>query len=101
MTDVVKADHRRPWADWNLEGRQLAQSEWDGKTKKRADDSSAERKEDRLGEKLQPNLAAGRAQSLSDADLLDSRLNVGEHAVHDADAADDQGDACPEREHDR
>ena len=53
-----------------------------------------------LGEELQADLAAGGAERLADADLLDARLDVGEHGVHDADAGDDQGDGGGERQHD-
>ena len=64
-------------------------------------DSATQREEDCFGEELQPNLATGCAERLANTDLLDSRLDVGEHAVHDADAADDQRDSSSEGEHDR
>ncbi len=71
-----------------------------GEAEQRADDPATERKEDGFGEKLQSNLAAGCAQGLANADLFDARLHIGQHAVHDADAADDQRDSRRERKHD-
>ena len=59
----------------------------------RPDKAARERHEDGLGEELHSYLTPRGAESLADADLLDARLHVRQHGVHDAHAGDDERDA--------
>src|SRR6185437_1182171 len=63
-----------------------------GQSDNSADDSAGERDDDGFGQELQLDLAIGCAQGLADADFADARAHGGQHDVHDADAADGQGD---------
>src|ERR1051326_4284361 len=64
-----------------------------------ADAAAEAGKDDRFDEELQQDVAAPRADGLSDADLARPLRHRDEHDVHDADAADEQGDA-DDRSHD-
>src|ERR1043165_1978332 len=89
-----------------VHGRQLQQS-LEGQARRRREqiaagdaDAAAEAgQDDGLDEELQQDVAAPRADGLADADLPRPLRHGDEHDVHDADAADEKGNA-DDRAHD-
>ena len=95
-----EGDDCGPVVDGDCEGREEARADGDRDADGGADEASGEREEDGFGEELHADFAAGGAERFADADLLDARLHVGEHGVHDADAGDDERDGRGENQDD-
>src|SRR5215470_9432418 len=65
----------------------------DGEAEDYADQPADETDRQRLYQELLPDVSAARAEAAADSDLARPLQDVGEHDVHDADAANQQRDA--------
>src|SRR5262245_28615446 len=84
--DRIPGDERVPFGVDRYHAR-------DDESEDHADQPSDETDCQGLDQELLPDVAAARAEAPADADLARALQNVGEHDVHDADAADQQRDA--------
>lgn len=91
--DLEAEEWREGSDDGDEEGADIAKS----KTGKAAD----EREDESLEEKLQEDIGVGGANGFTNTDFVGAFSDGYEHNIHDADAADKQGNAGDEGEHAR
>src|SRR5581483_9687718 len=84
-------DEDREAGDRDAKGGEEAQREGKRQSEDDADKASGEGDEEGFREELELDLAVGGANGFADADLANARGDRCQHDVHDADAANDQG----------
>ncbi len=83
------------WSKWgdegNEEGGDVAENE--------AHETTNDAEDERFEEELEHDVAGAGADGFADADFAGALRNGDEHDIHNANTADNEGNACNERKH--
>lgn len=85
------------WREWGNERDEEGEDVAEDEAHQAADNAEDEGFE----EELKKDVAGACANRFADTDFAGALRNGDEHNIHDANAADDERDACDEREHAR